>query len=586
MSTVNKRTMDRTLNVHALCNTNNYLEKGLSRTPNENDLCKDRILKVEPLGTITPSTVPSVTTLENKSFMFPLSVKNDVFKKMFMKNEILQNTFFNRMTPAMTPASINNKDLLSVNSKLQIRNVFSPNRKKTLIKTEEIKEKSNIKSSAKSKVKTNTKSKKVENIYKNKLTTLDNGNAVSHVVSNLNNNVNSNKTIIHDSTNNPIRYNQNSEIKFNQQINKINSINQMNKVVHNLHEDNNNSNSSIYNGTCNGNGKNFSDIEEQMNHEKMKHMFFERQFYSKYTDAKTGIENGERDLNKQNQNMPITEFDYSMKYMVWNERTKQKNDCLTERGPGPVSRPRIESSNVKYTIEDVRNFCLDNRKVININNINIIQCNNSSNSNSNFNSDIHAKNENVEHNKKWDRSGSYGSCASCTTYGGCKQCEETEEKKEFFQNGMNNLERNNRKGVQKEKECEYIHKNNKTFKHCNSIISNKENCLNHQGSTEFGNTQYATSVETLIEETGTALEKRTNNHIIAKEKNNTTIDTVNTVDYKINEMIEESKREIELQCSNNLSNQSLRKGKKKTMGACFLNLNYLTCQFLVSCDKV
>lgn len=54
----------------------------------------------------------------------------------------------------------------------------------------------------------------------------------------------------------------------------------------------------------------------------------------------------------------------------------------------------------------------------------------------------------------------------------------------------------------------------------------------------------------------------------------------------LSEMIEQStKQQLNNMNNENPMNQSLKKGKKKTMGACFFNLPCLSCQFLMTCNK-
>lgn len=129
---------------------------------------------------------------------------------------------------------------------------------------------------------------------------------------------------------------------------------------------------------------------------------------------------------------------------------------------------------------------------------------------------------------------------------------------------------------------------NEVSKNCEDQLNAKESVPNHkiETSSDFMNltdTNLKNLNSSIIVNQNQDLLKAT--HSISQKKANETEILLNNT-MNISEMIEQStKRQLDNMNNENPMNQSLKKGKKKTMGACFFNFPCLSCQFLMTCDK-
>lgn len=144
-------------------------------------------------------------------------------------------------------------------------------------------------------------------------------------------------------------------------------------------------------------------------------------------------------------------------------------------------------------------------------------------------------------------------------------------------NNYNNASKIIRKGDGEVSKSYDYHMNNKEPIHANNIETLPEWAHNVIADTTLTNLNSvcATQNHNVL---------KTIPSIVQKQENETEIILNNTM--SISEMIEQStKQQLDSMNPEIPMNHSVRKGKKKTMGACFFNLPCFSCQFLMTCNK-
>lgn len=262
------------------------------------------------------------------------------------------------------------------------------------------------------------------------------------------------------------------------------------------------------------------------NDNRMNQLYFENNLYSKFKEIET---NSTCSTHKSDQ---IENFDYSINNIKRNKYVGNNPFILNfpeERRYKIENRVNYQEKQISNNISDIKNssdafneFHSNIRPVINYNTINIIQRN------------------------------KYNSIPN------------------IYRNVDNDLSQNYEDQI-----------NNITKK--GSVLMNNQKIETFPDFNSLINTNLKNSNLSIISQPNQDSLKIVNS-ISKKKPNETDIILNNTTN--ISDIIEQSAKEQINAINDEIPlNGSLKKGKKKTMGACFFNLHYLSCQFLMTCDK-